>query len=151
MVINAAALLLASEINFQANYWKFKVTLISHTAANNKLLIWLWVEDLCSLPKWDNYLATLTRHHQVAFCDIHLLLGPQSLIIWCPGEEVENSFLSTVSTRLHYMVLSHYMHSSSEPEHGPSLWPHTVLWMLVILGVLLALAEEDISLAAVPI
>lgn len=138
MVINAAALLLASEINFLANYWKFKVILISHTAANNKLLILLWVEDLCGLPKRDNYLATLSRDHQVAFCDSLLLLGPQSLIIWCPGEEVENSSLSIVST--HYVVLSHYMHSSSEHEHGPPLWLQTVLEMLVILRVLVALA-----------
>lgn len=126
MVINAAALLLASEVNFLANYWKFKVIPIFHTAANNKLLILSWVENLCGLPKQDNYLATLSRHHQVAFCDIHLLLGPQSLIIWCPREELENSPLSTVSLTLYYEVLSRYLHSSSEHERGSSLWPQTV-------------------------
>lgn len=151
MVINAVALFLASEVHFLASYWKFKVIPVSHTAANNKLLILSWVEYLCGLPKQDNYLATLSRHHQVAFCDIHLLLGPQSLIIWCPGEEVENSSLSTVGTRLHYVVLSHYTHSSSGHEHGSSFWPQTVLEMLLILGVLLSLAEGDTSLAPVPI
>lgn len=151
MFINATALLLASEVNFLASYWKFKVIPISHTAANNKLLMLSWVEGLCGLPKQDNYLATLSRGHQVAFCDIHLLLSAQSLITWCPGEEVENSFLSSVSTTLYYVVLSHYMHSSSQHEHGSPLWPQTVLEMLVILGVLLALAEGGISLAALSI
>lgn len=151
MVINASALFLASEVNFLANYWKFEVIPVSHTAANNKLLILSRVEDLCGLPKWDNYLATLSRCHQVACCDIHLQLGPQSLIMWCPGEEMENSFPSTVSTTLCYVVLSHYMPSSSEQEHGSPLWPQTVLEMLVTPGVLLPLAKWDISLAAVPI
>lgn len=86
MFINATALLLASEVNFLASYWKFKVIPISHTAANNKLLMLSWVEGLCGLPKQDNYLATLSRGHQVAFCDIHLPLSAQSLITWCPGE-----------------------------------------------------------------
>lgn len=99
MVSNAAALLLASEVNFLASYWKLKIIPISHTAANNKLLILSWLEDLCGLPKQDNYLATLSRPHQVAFCGIRLLLGHQSLIIWHPGEDLENSSLSPLSTQ----------------------------------------------------
>lgn len=139
MVSNAAALLLASEVNFLANYWKLKIIPISHTAANNKLLILSWLEDLCSLPKQDNYLATLCRPHQAAFCGICLLLGPQSLNTWCPGEDLENSSLSSVSTRLCYVVLSICTHRASEHEHGSSLWLQTEWEMLMFPGVLLPL------------
>lgn len=90
MVSNAAALLLASEVNLLENYWKLKIIPISHTAANNKLLILSWLEELCGLPEQDNYLATLSRPHQAAFRGVHLPLSPQSLIIWCPGEDLEN-------------------------------------------------------------
>lgn len=141
MVSNAAALLLASEVNLLANYWKLKIIPISHTAANNKLLILSWLEELCGLPEQDNYLATLSRPHQAAFRGVHLPLSPQSLIIWCPGEDLENSSLPTHSKRLCYVLPSHCTHRSSERERGSStgaLWLQTELEMF--LGLLLSLA-----------